>query len=67
MNMLNRLSKEIGAYSDAFLCYFPGELGYFLRYIIYKRRFKSCGKKISIPQAVFFKTFGKWLDGPDPS
>lgn len=57
MALLDIILKELDEYFVTFLCYFPGKLGRFLRYMIYKRRFKSCGKRISIPQAVFFKGF----------
>ena len=49
--------KEINEYVFTVLCYFPGRLGRSLRYITYKGRFKSCGRKISIPHPVFFKGF----------
>jgi len=57
VDMLNRVLKEFDAWFHTLLCYFPGKLGCYLRYSIYKRRFISCGKRISIPQAVFFKGF----------
>ena len=47
--------KEAVALFDAILIYCPGNTGNYLRYIAYRRRFKSCGKNISISQAISFK------------
>ena len=47
--------KEAATIFDAILIYCPGNTGNYLRYIAYRRRFKSCGKNISISQAVSFK------------
>jgi galactoside O-acetyltransferase len=55
VSIINIILKEFSEYFSAVLCFCPGKLGRLLRYKIYKRRFKSCGKKVSIPQAVFFK------------
>lgn len=55
MKMLHLIIKEAVAFFDAILIYFPGNTGNYLRYIAYKRRFKSCGENISISQAVSFK------------
>jgi galactoside O-acetyltransferase len=57
MNLLYKILREFKEYFDTILCVFPGKLGYYLRYNIYKKRFKTCGNKISIPQSVFFKGF----------
>jgi acetyltransferase-like isoleucine patch superfamily enzyme len=35
-----------------FLTHLPGQIGYWLRYQFYKRRFKSCGKKVIIEVGV---------------
>jgi len=49
------MKKEVVSFFDAILIYLPGNTGNYLRYITYRRRFKSCGKNISISQAVSFK------------
>jgi len=55
MKMLHLIIKEAVAFFDAILIYCPGNAGNYLRYIAYRRRFKSCGENISISQAVSFK------------
>lgn len=55
MKILHLLIKESKAFFDAILSSLPGNTGIYLRYIAYKRRFKSCGENISISQAVSFK------------
>lgn len=55
MKMSHLIIKEVVAFFDAILIYCPGNTGNYLRYIAYRRRFKSCGKNISISQAVSFK------------
>lgn len=51
------LFNELSAYYDSLLCFFPGKTGSYLRYIFFKRRFRSCGNNIEISQGVFFKGF----------
>jgi len=55
MKILHLLVKEAKAFFDSILGYCPGKTGSYLRYIVYRRRFKSCGKNISISQGVSFK------------
>jgi len=55
MKILHLFIKESKAFFDAILSSLPGNTGIYLRYIAYRRRFKSCGKNISISQAVSFK------------
>jgi len=55
MKPLQLMKKEVVSFFDAILIYLPGNTGNYLRYITYRRRFKSCGKNISISQAVSFK------------
>lgn len=57
MSVLEIISKELDEYSVSFLRCLPGKLGRFLRYMIYKKRFRSCGKNVSIPHGVSFKGF----------
>jgi acetyltransferase-like isoleucine patch superfamily enzyme len=55
VSIINVILKELGEYFSFVLRFCPGKLGRLLRYTVYKKRFKSCGKRVSIPQAVFFK------------
>ena len=55
MKMLRLIVNEATAFFDAILFYFPGKIGNRLRYFLYRRRFKFCGKNISITQTVSFK------------
>jgi galactoside O-acetyltransferase len=59
MKILNLLIKETVAFLDVILVYCPGNTGIYLRNIAYRRRFKACGKNVSILQAVSFKG---WTD-----
>ena len=54
---INLFREEIREFLDFFLCNFPGRSGKFLRYVVFKRRFKSCGKNVSIPQSVYFSGY----------
>ena len=55
MKLLQLIINEAAAFFDSIFTYCPGHTGNYLRYIAYKRRFKSCGKNISISPAVSFK------------
>jgi len=51
------LREEIREFLDFFLHNIPGRSGKYLRYVVLKRRFKSCGKNVSIPQSVYFSGY----------
>lgn len=57
VSVLDIMLEEVNEYLSTILCYLPGRLGRFLRYRIYKRRFKGCGEKVYIPETVFFKGY----------
>jgi galactoside O-acetyltransferase len=57
VSLLNIMYGELQEYFSTVLRFIPGRLGRFLRYRIYKRRFKGCGEEVYIPETVFFKGF----------
>jgi len=63
--ILNNILDEFKQDFDNLLIYFPGRLGCFLRYAVYRRRFKSCGNNIHISHSVFFKGFENIEIGDD--
>jgi galactoside O-acetyltransferase len=50
VNLTKVLLNELRAVSSFWLKWMPGNVGAKLRYSIYKRRFKSCGERVDIPE-----------------
>jgi len=57
VSILNKILREVRLLSDSLLSEIPGILGCHLRYSIYKKRFRTCGKKVYILQGVSIKGF----------
>ena len=48
MAVFKKILNEFKAYLYFLATWFPGALGYRLRYLVYKNHFKACGREIDI-------------------
>ncbi|NQT71165.1 MAG: acyltransferase [Chloroflexi bacterium] len=57
VNLIKFLLNELHTVISFWLRWMPGKTGAYLRYSIYQRRFKSCGKNINIPEGCTIRGF----------
>jgi len=55
MIVVKKILSEFKAYLYFLATWFPGTLGYRLRYLVYKNRFKACGRKVEISLGSVFR------------
>ena len=55
MGIIRQLKNEAMSFWETLLMYCPGQTGYYLRYLVYRKRFLLCGHNISIAPLVTFR------------